>query len=174
MGHILIHPDDRLREPSVKVDLTNKEQLRALVLKLWGVFRKTKGLGLSAIQIGIKERLFIMHAPDSLLEFVANPVYFTPEGSEERLVEEGCLSFPGIFQEVPRFPEIWAHYYSIHPHTGEAEEVSTNLSGIKAQIFQHEFDHLDGRLLVDGIDPKQAKTITNKLKKWKMKGYTYP
>jgi len=94
------------------------------------------GIGLSAPQIGINKRIFIMGNKDLLVACV-NPEIITRQGSVREL--EGCLSFPNLWLHVERAEKIIAKYYQVDNTVKEAE-----LIGLMARVYQHELDHLDG------------------------------
>ncbi|MDZ7797806.1 MAG: peptide deformylase [Candidatus Marinimicrobia bacterium] len=107
------------------------------------------GVGLSANQVGVDKRFFIMGEaafegarPDAVCHF--NPV--TPHASEEKWdYEEGCLSVPGIREEVERPLTITVRYMDI-----KGKEHEETLSDLPARVFQHEFDHINGVFFVAG------------------------
>jgi len=101
---------------------------------------KYKGIGLSACQIGIPLRVFIMghHSQPKEMLPVFNPTIVN-YGEQEFTVEEGCLSYPGLFVKVKRPIEIRARF------ANEMGDVQThNMREVDSRIFQHEYDHMDG------------------------------
>lgn len=95
-------------------------------------------LGVSANQIGLPYRVFVMHSSPTLVCF--NPK-IVDHSTEEILLEEGCLSFPDLFVKVKRPRMIRARFTDANGHTH-----TKKLDGMSARIFQHELDHLDGVL----------------------------
>jgi peptide deformylase len=87
-----------------------------------------------------------------------NPEITTREGTT-RMVE-GCLSLPGIEEEVERSARLSVRYMNL---SGETEEVE--VSGLQSTIIQHEIDHLDGVLFIDRISPMRRKFLRGALKK---------
>ena len=81
---------------------------------------------------------------------------------ENEIYREGCLSFPGIYEDVSRPDKILVRYQDISFKTIEEE-----LDGIKARIFQHEFDHLDGILFIDKINRLKRKLLKTRLNRIK-------
>ena len=114
-----------------------------LARRLSTVAEKERGIGLSAPQIGIDTRAFVMHGPQGWV------ACFNPRIVEMSLAtvfeEEGCLSFPGLFIKVKRRASIGAAWFDLLGKPCEA-----TLAGVPARIFQHELDHLDGKLFIDG------------------------
>lgn len=94
------------------------------------------GVGLSAPQIGINKRIFIMGNQDLLVACI-NPEIISSEGNIKEL--EGCLSFPNLWLHVNRAKKILAKYYQVDNTVKEAE-----LSGLMGRVYQHELDHLNG------------------------------
>ncbi len=100
------------------------------------------GLGIAAPQIGRTERLCIVHVGGKLMPMV-NPI-ITQRSAEEEYAEEGCLSLPGIWVQVPRSTTIRVTYLD-----GKGSEQERMLSNMDARVVQHEVDHLEGKLIVD-------------------------
>ena len=127
------------------------------------------GVGLAANQIGLPLRLALILLPgesedDPPTKYVIiNPEIIAKHG--EKIEEEGCLSLPGLWAEVSRATDVTVKYLDEKgvPHTKRAR-------GLLATAFQHEVDHLDGKLFVDLVDPKlkpEVKKIIKKLReKW--------
>jgi peptide deformylase len=169
---IIVHPDNRLREISKPIppEWSTTGGYQAAFQEALEAMNKAKGAGISGVQIGMPYRFFWMKDEQGLLELVVNPVGFESLPSY-RPMSEGCLSFPGVFEKVIRYDKIFATYErALFPSTNSIH-VEKELTGLKAQVFQHEFEHLDGVLLIDHLDPIIQKRVTNRLKKWKMKGY---
>jgi len=99
---------------------------------------KNKGLGLSACQVGLNYKLFVMGESPSTSMMVINPEILE-ESFEEEIEFEGCLSFPGVFIKVPRAKFITAKWLdeNFETHQGTIE-------GYGARCFLHEYDHLHG------------------------------
>lgn len=99
-----------------------------------------RGVGLSACQIGINTRVFVIGDPGNEASII--PV-FNPKivhySDEEVVMEEGCLSFPGLFVRVKRPTHIRARFANL---LGEVDVA--NFTGFTARVFQHEYDHMDG------------------------------
>ncbi len=117
------------------------------------------GLGMSAIQLGVKKRLFVMRKPfnSQNLEVIINPKVLRGEGKASKI--EGCFSIPlpdGTGVMVERKSIIYITY-----DTEDGTQVEDMFVGMDARIFQHEYDHLLGSLMVD------SKTPTGKFKGFK-------
>jgi peptide deformylase len=101
--------------------------------------------GVAANQIGVGLRVFSLNTDDHI-RYIVNPVLEEVSG-EPALVEEGCLSVPGFGFPRARFP--WARVSGVDLD-GQPLEISGE--GLLAQALQHELDHLDGRLYIEGLD----------------------
>ena len=140
---IVLFPDPVLlsgTQPIVEVD----DGLRDIVGQMRRVLFEERGVGLAAPQVGIPRRLMLVcPSGDPGDEFVVlNPELIETAGSE--LGDEGCLSFPGIYGEVPRALTIRVRYQDL-----DLREREMTLDGWVARIFQHELDHLDGIVFID-------------------------
>ena len=114
------------------------------------------GVGLAAPQIGISERFFMYDAGERL-NVVINPEILE-RSAETEVGEEGCLSIPDIFEKVPRALKIKVKYLNRQNH----EEIR-ELEGYEARVFQHEFDHLNGRLFIDHLSTVKRRLLRPKL-----------
>lgn len=136
---------------------------------LFSTLKNARGIGLAAPQIGILKRAFVIDTTPMKDEpgiEIFEQAYFNPEiiwrSSGKTTFKEGCLSIPEIFEDVLR-PERIRVIHSNH----DGETIEEELEGIKARIFQHEYDHLLGVLFIDKINPLRRKVISGKLKKIK-------
>lgn len=122
------------------------------------------GVGLSAIQVGLAQRFFIIDIGDGIKTYV-NPIIKTYIG-QPGFVNEGCLSLPGQFESIKRFPEVEVCYWL----PDLSKEVTETLYGLEAHAFQHEYEHLDGKLFVDKLPSAKRSTIRGNLQKMKKQG----
>ena len=138
-----------LRVKSERFDFET-ENATELYEKLRDAMCENKGIGLSAIQIGIAKRVFVVGDPDHPDEVMPffNPNIVDVFGNDTQY-EEGCLSFPGLFLKVKRPDCCRVRYANIN---GDIE--TNQFKGITSRVIQHEFDHLEGILYT---------TKTNKL-----------
>jgi peptide deformylase len=145
---ILHYPDKRLRNPGKPVARFDAE-LRQLVDDMAETMYAAPGVGLAAPQIGVSLRLFVIDvaagddAPSQLRTFI-NPEII--ERSGEVSYEEGCLSFPGVHEEIDRAERVKVRAQDIDGNSFELEA-----DGLLAIAIQHENDHLDGTLMVDRL-----------------------
>ncbi|MGD9724891.1 MAG: peptide deformylase [Nitrospiraceae bacterium] len=133
-----------LREEALDVKFPWKgaESLNALASRLWDACARERGLGLAANQIGIPLKMAVISTPTRKLA-VVNPRILVAKGACI-LVREGCLSLPGKEFMVPRYMSLRVAYNDL---TGKLKVL--DLVGLDAQVFQHELDHLRGRLISD-------------------------
>ncbi len=145
---ILHYPDKRLREPGRHVTEFGPA-LAQLVEDMAETMYAAPGVGLAAPQIGESVRLFIVDVatgdddPSDLRVFV-NPEILERDGVQ--VWEEGCLSFPGIHEEIERAERVKVRAQDA---TGAVFELEAD--GLLAVAIQHENDHLDGKLMVDHL-----------------------
>lgn len=158
---IVIYGEAVLREVSEAVDEIN-QQVKDLVSDLVDTLKKAKGLGLSAVQIGVLKRVFIvdLSAVDltETLRVFINPEILETSGEAE--MEEGCLSFPGIYQKIVR-PAV----VKVKATDLEGREFVLEATGMAARAILHEYDHLEGKLYVERMTPLTRTLLKGRLKK---------
>jgi peptide deformylase len=128
------------------------EALRRLVLDMFASMTAADGVGLAANQIGVDARVFVIDCPDAddedVVGYVVNPklAVLEPLDDEpaEEVTEEGCLSVPGPYAELPR-----AFRARVDGVDLRGEPVSIEATGMAARCLQHEMDHLEGTVYVD-------------------------
>lgn len=121
--------------------------LRMLVDDLLDTVQVPGRAGVAAPQIGVGLRVFSLNI-DGELSYVVNPVLAEVRGDAEP-VEEGCLSVPGV--GFPRLRHPWARVTGVDV---EGAPIEIAGEGLLAQALQHETDHLDGRLYIEGLEPE--------------------
>jgi peptide deformylase len=125
-------------------------ELRRLVRDLADTLAQSRGAGLSAPQIGVAQRVFVVNRdlPGNTrrLDHLINPVLDFPDDQQED-GPEGCLSIPGVFLDTRRRTNVVARGYTKH-----GDPVQIVGSGVLSRCIQHETDHLDGVLFVDRQD----------------------
>ncbi len=160
---IVLYGDPVLREiskPVEKIDQATKD----LVADLIATLKNARGLGLAAPQIGEAVRIFIVDlSAIDLTESVR--VFINPEileTSGEILLEEGCLSFPEIYQKVVRPERVKMRATDL-----DGNEFTFEASGMLARAVLHEYDHLEGKLFIDYFSTLSRSLIKGKLNKLK-------
>lgn len=109
-----------------------------LISTMLNAMKNLKGLGLAANQLGVAKQIFVMNGL-----VVINPQICLRSGGNCVMIE-GCLSFPGRRIRTKRSNKIGVAYYD-----REFKEITKELDGIESVIFQHEFDHLQGKTMLD-------------------------
>lgn len=158
---IVIYGDPVLREVSQPVDSIDRE-IKNLVSALAGTLKKASGLGLSAVQVGVLKRVFIVDLSavdiNETLRVFINPEVIETSGEVE--LEEGCLSFPGLYQKIVRPARVKVRATDLDGNRFEMEA-----AGMVARAILHEYDHLEGKLFVDCLSPLAKTLIKGRLKK---------
>ncbi|MCK4462261.1 MAG: peptide deformylase [candidate division Zixibacteria bacterium] len=158
---IVIYGEAVLREVSEAVDEIN-QQVKDLVSDLVDTLKKAKGLGLSAVQIGVLKRVFItdlaaVDLTETIRVFI-NPKILETDGEVE--LEEGCLSFPGIYQKIVRPAHVKVKATDL-----EGREFVLEAKGLAARAILHEYDHLEGTLYIDRMTPLTRTLLKGRLRK---------
>ena len=161
---ILKFPDPRLRQKTVEVTAVTDE-IRKLVADLGDTMFAANGAGIAAIQVGAPERIYLVDAAVAGGREEDPPVVFiNPElvwlSDEQINADEGCLSFPGIFVPIKRAQRAKVRAMNLDGQLFEMEA-----EGLCARAFQHEADHLNGKLLVDFVGPLKREMIRRKMKR---------
>lgn len=168
---IVAYGDPVLKRPAEPVDLEGDTAwLQELIDDMYETLHQAHGVGLAAPQIGRSVRLFITDASayadqeeemEPLRDF--KEVFINPEIEEEEgddwSFEEGCLSLPGIREEVDRAPIVRIRYYDRYLQLQEKQ-----YQGLAARIVQHEYDHIEGILFTEHLGPLKKRLIKKKLK----------
>lgn len=158
---VLTWPCEALTKVSEPTDLHTAS---IYLPQMWDILENAPGVGLAAIQIGIPIRLFVMDARN---EHKTKYAFMNPEiveaFGEPVEVEEGCLSVPGVYEKVLRYPEIIIRATNIHKET---ELRLFQLYGLEAQCAAHEIEHLDGKLFVDSFGRVKKDIIKRKVQKF--------
>lgn len=143
---LTLYPSAVLRKVAEPVEAFDDE-LRDFVAAMFATMRSSKGVGLAAPQVGVKKRVLVLNptgeedpAQDLVL---VNPTIVSRDGDKESM-EEGCLSFPGIYAAVSRPARCTVEAQDLDGKPFRAE-----YDGFVSRIVQHEYDHLEGVLLVD-------------------------
>ncbi|MEO1768599.1 peptide deformylase [Candidatus Enterococcus ferrettii] len=143
---ILLHPDHRLTQPASSVEYVTDE-LAQLLDDMYETMVAHDGIGLAAPQIGKNLRMAVIEIDEGDRFDLINPVITEKKGTT--IDVEGCLSIPETYGTVKRADEITVQYYD-----REGDEMEVTAYGYLARAFQHEIDHLDGKLFIDQvIDP---------------------
>ncbi len=161
---LITAPDPRLKLKSAPVEKVDA-RIRSLTDDMLKIMYAAPGIGLSAIQVGVLERVIVIDLakdpdPPAPIRLI-NPEILVR--SDERAVfQEGCLSFPEYFADVERANVVTVHYLDL-----DSEIRTLEAEGMLATCIQHEIDHLDGILFVDHISGLRRNIILRKLAKLK-------
>lgn len=169
---ILTFPNNKLIKTSLDYNLDDKnqrEEVLSLIKKMVTTMYSSNGIGLAAPQVGVNKRMFIIDVeqnvekdkegeivsvkPGRLLVFI-NPRIIDKQG--ETKYEEGCLSVPGVYEEVVRSKKVTVEFYD-----GNFQKNQISADGLLAIAIQHENDHLDGILFIDRL-PTVKRTMVKK------------
>ncbi|QXT61943.1 peptide deformylase [Tessaracoccus palaemonis] len=140
------------------------EDLHTLVRDMFATMRAAEGVGLAATQVGVGLAVFIYECPDGddriRRGVVCNPVVTLPEGRDRNLdpSEEGCLSWPGGYQSVPR-PDL-------STCTGQdafGNDITIDGTGLLARCLQHETDHLNGTVFGDRLSARSRRKLDSQV-----------
>lgn len=158
---ILHYPDKRLRERGKAIEAVTPE-IQKLVDDMAETMYAAPGVGLAATQIGVALQLFIVdiadeNAPSDLRVFI-NPEILERTG--EISWQEGCLSFPGVQEDVERAAHVRV---KAQDRTGKWFELEAE--GLLAVAIQHEYDHLQGVLMIDHMGPLKKRLTHRKMVK---------
>ena len=174
---VIAYGDPILRKVGVEID-KNYPDLQKLIADMYETMYHSSGVGIAAPQVGKSIRLFVVDTKpfadvpedeesefsreelDSMKNFrrtFINAKIVEEEG-EEWPFNEGCLSIPKIREDVSRKPQIRIQYYdenfNFHDDT---------FDGLIARVIQHEYDHIEGKLFVDHINPLRRRLLKGKL-----------
>jgi len=157
---IRLYGDPVLREISEPVEELDG-RIEQLVQDMFETMYAAEGVGLAAPQVGVLKRLFIVDLQDH--EEGSKPlVFINPKILERKgtaVMEEGCLSIPGIRSEIKRAEEVVVQAQDIKGQTFELRA-----TGLLARAILHENDHLDGRLFVDYLSTVRRMLLREQLR----------
>jgi len=162
---IVIYPDKRLKLISKEVTSFDSE-LHTLLDDMYDTMISKKGVGLAAIQIAVPLRALIINIPDedsdeqtkeNTLEII-NPIFIEKSGKEKH--QEGCLSIPGIYEDIER-----AKYVKIEYQDRFGKSHTIEDDDFLAVAIQHEVEHLDGKVFIEKLSFIKRKKFEKEWKK---------
>ncbi|MFO7615509.1 MAG: peptide deformylase [Bacteroidales bacterium] len=141
-------------------------ELPSLLENMWETMHNAQGVGLAAPQIGLPIRIFIVDASpfeedeEALKDFkkVFINARIVEQSGQEWLFNEGCLSFPDLREDIYRKSKIKIQYLDENFESHEEE-----YDGLAARIIQHEYDHIEGIVMIDRISPLKRRLIKGKI-----------
>ena len=156
---VRIYGDPVLRQKAREV-VEFDDSLRALIVDLYDTMKAYNGVGLAAPQVGVSQRIFVVDVPlegGERERFAAiNPVLDLRKGKDT--AEEGCLSMPGVLEDVSRAYEIRLRAQDEHGKPFERV-----VDDYLARAIQHETDHLDGVMFTDRLSPLKRQFLRREL-----------
>ncbi len=164
---IVVYPDKRLKLVSKEVESFNGA-LHDLLDDMYDTMCARNGVGLAAIQIGVDLRVLVINIPleveegehdqpkENTLEMI-NPLIVEQDGTEK--FQEGCLSVPGIYEDVERAKHVKVEYFDREGNKHIIED-----DDFLAVAIQHEIDHLDGKVFIEKLSYMKRKKFE---KEWK-------
>ncbi|NQV51682.1 MAG: peptide deformylase [Flavobacteriales bacterium] len=168
---IVAYGDPILKKEAADIS-ADYPKLKELIANMFETMEGASGVGLAAPQVGLSIRLFIVDTSpfvddeeddEEVLELKGfrkvfiNPIILDEEG-EKWNFNEGCLSIPGIREDVSRKPKITIEYYD------EAFKLKEETyEGLMARVIQHEYDHVDGILFTDRLNPLRKQLLRKRL-----------
>jgi peptide deformylase len=162
---ILTYPDKRLSAPAKPVEVVD-DRLRRLIDDMTETMYAADGVGLAATQVGVESRVIVIDTSaveeKGALVRAINPVIVASSGRSAR--EEGCLSVPEVREEVSRPSEVTVRFLD-----QDGRPVEMACDGLLARVFQHEIDHLEGKLFIDHLSALKRGLIKRRLSKAKSK-----
>jgi peptide deformylase len=159
---ILIYPDYRLMKVSdqTPVDIS-LEQVNDLVADLTDTLANTgNGIAIAAIQIGIPLRVMVLKVDDEYRHMIS-PMWMGLGDYVDG--PEGCLSVPGVVEDIPRFDKVSVSYWAVEGN--ELALKTEGYTGILARAIQHEVEHMDGGIFLNKMPPHKRDSARQKMKK---------
>ena len=158
LAHVRKFGDPVLKSRALEVERFD-DALRAEIGRMALIMRDGLGIGLAATQLGVMHRVLVYRiGEDAPLAPLVNP-RVEWSGKETEIVEEGCLSLPGVHVEVER-----PLHVRVRAHDEWGEDVEVEATGLEARVIQHEIDHLDGVLMLDRTTREQRKQAMRELR----------
>jgi peptide deformylase len=148
---IVKYGDGVLRVVSEEVVDFNDE-IKSLINQMYEMLEETRGVGVAGPQVGVAKRVFVYDVGEGQHALI-NPKIIKSSGEE--ISVEGCLSIPGLQGDVER-----AFRVTVTGIDENGKKVKIKADGLLARCFQHEIDHLDGKLFIDRADPQTLHYIT--------------
>jgi peptide deformylase len=150
------YPDPCLRVKTKPVEIFDQD-LRDILKAMADMMYLNKGIGLAAPQVGLGIEVVVVDIGEGLINFV-NPVILERSRKMSGM-EEGCLSLPGVTVTVKRPEEV-----KVRAQDDRGEFFMKKFTGLAATAVQHEIDHLNGKLIIDHLDPVRHFIASRKLR----------
>ncbi|WP_353147752.1 peptide deformylase [Pollutimonas bauzanensis] len=157
---ILRYPDPRLHKVAKPVEVVD-DRIRTLIRDMAETMYDAPGVGLAATQVDVHERVVVIDVSEDgndLLVLINPEIIWKSE--ETQVYEEGCLSVPGVYDEVQRSARI-----RVRTLNEQGETVEFDAEGLLAVCVQHELDHLMGKVFVEYLSVLKQNRIKTRLRK---------
>lgn len=162
---IFVYGSSVLREPVKPIDKSYPE-LQALIANMFETMHGADGVGIAAPQVGLSIDLFCIdltpYADEFPEDYPLQKVFINSEiyelSDEEISLEEGCLSLPGINEKVVRPEGIRIRYFDEN-----FAEHDRQITDFEARVIQHEYDHVNGQVFTDHLNPLRKNLVKSKL-----------
>jgi peptide deformylase len=157
---IVKYPDPALRAPNVEVTMEELEDgsIQKIAKEMLLVMYAAEGVGLAAPQVGINKRLMVFNESGDPKKWLTETILVNPKIVEYApttdLHAEGCLSFPDMNGDVER-----SKWIKVEAMNTKGKKVKKKYTGWEARVFQHEYDHLDGKVYIDRLDEENRKNV---------------
>lgn len=166
--NIMNYPEPVLLQPADPVMAADfGGELEVLIASMFETMDSARGVGLAGPQVGVSKRLFVMDVRDEAgvpnRRVLVNPEIIHFEG--EQVGDEGCLSFPGLFQTVRRQSRV-----VVRAHDAMGNEIELDETGLAARCILHETDHCDGIVFLDRMTPLKRELAKRKIKRLQKTG----
>lgn len=165
---VTLYGDPVLKRKADEI-LASYTDLQNIIKNMWQTMYNASGVGIAAPQVGLSIRLFVVDTIQlnekkksnfqGIKKVFINPTILSETGDEWKY-EEGCLSIPGIREDVFRNQTIKIHYFD-----EDFNEFTEEYDDINARVIQHEYDHIEGILFTDKLKPLKRKLLLPKLNK---------
>jgi peptide deformylase len=162
---IVAYGDPILRKVAEPIS-ADYPKLNEIIQNMFDTMQRSSGIGLAAPQVGLSIRLFVVDATpyenderdlDGFRQVFINAQILEEEGKKWKC-SEGCLSIPGIREDVDRNPNITVRYMDEN-----FVEHTESYTGMRARIIQHEYDHIEGILMTDRLTPIKKQLLKGRL-----------
>lgn len=162
---IVAYGDPVLRKKAAPIT-KDYPKLKEIIDNMFATMYHSQGVGLAAPQVGMSIRLFVIDATpfkedddeaDGFKKVFINAEILEEDGEKWKF-NEGCLSIPGVREDVSRKEKLWIRYYDEN-----FEEHEEEFSGLPARVIQHEYDHIEGILFTDHLTPLKKRLLKGRL-----------
>lgn len=159
---IVTYPDPVLMRKATPIEEIDNE-ICEIAQKMLDTMYDACGIGLAAPQVGLSKRLVVL---DATGQKTGERVFINPQIIEERgetVEEEGCLSFPDVMGNVKR-----SQYVTVTAYNLEGKKLEIEAEGLLSRVWQHEIDHINGRLFIEMMTPASRIANQQKIKEFEL------